>query len=572
MIDRNRIRQEPLDPVLEQAVDSIRRAAMPPMPPGVRAAAVARMQSTARQPRLVLYYERIRAMKPRYKLVAAASFLIAVGAAIALVAVMTACPAIAFADVKASIQNAKTVQMTMQVSVVFGANLPPVPTRMKMFVKEPGRRRMEPEDKASVVIYDMNQKKMLALDVRQKTAYTMDIGQLPVTGQGKILENPFEGIRKALDGTEKPLGQRDLDGKKARGFFVTKEGKEMEIWGDAATGQPLLIKMKSGGGGSGLPESTIILRDIVLDKELPDSLFSLQPPEGYTLKPIKTINTNVDGANLSEKDLVAGLRQFGEWNGGVFPEVLVPGVETVNHPERARKLGQLTEEQQLAMTQVMARMFVFIQQEQAHGFRYAGDGVKLGDASKPVAWWRSEGAKEYRVVLGDLTFADWPAEKLPATRPASQPFLGLKPGSVRLRITCPGQDHGLSSLRPPVTIRVEKWTSTQPSDFESRGVARFTDLPTSKKMPDMVVRVYDPDGDSRGQRLCLSLYAPVKFELIDSEAAVLAAVDNVAAGMVLTVEAEKPATQPTTAPVWPKLTVQLKDAAGQVQDITRRRP
>jgi hypothetical protein len=44
---------------------------------------------------------------------------------------------------------------------------------------------------------------------------------------------------------------------------------------------------------------------------------------------------------------------------------------------------------------------------------YVGAGIKLGDASKPVFWYRPQGAENYRVIYGDLSVKDVAAENLP---------------------------------------------------------------------------------------------------------------------------------------------------------------
>ena len=76
-------------------------------------------------------------------------------------------------------------------------------------------------------------------------------------------------------------GDRDVDGRKCTGFSVSKNTTEMEIWVDKTTGEMALIKMTTGAPGT--PVSRAIMRDIVLNADLSDSLFSLQPPEGYAL-------------------------------------------------------------------------------------------------------------------------------------------------------------------------------------------------------------------------------------------------------------------------------------------------
>jgi hypothetical protein len=46
-------------------------------------------------------------------------------------------------------------------------------------------------------------------------------------------------------------------------------------------------------------------------------------------------------------------------------------------------------------------------------WRYAGQGVKLGDKTAVVCWWQLPGNTSFRVVYGDLTVKDMAAEELP---------------------------------------------------------------------------------------------------------------------------------------------------------------
>lgn len=46
-------------------------------------------------------------------------------------------------------------------------------------------------------------------------------------------------------------------------------------------------------------------------------------------------------------------------------------------------------------------------------WHYAGSGVKLGDASKPIFWYQPQGSQTYRVIYGDLSAKDVAPENLP---------------------------------------------------------------------------------------------------------------------------------------------------------------
>ena len=61
-----------------------------------------------------------------------------------------------------------------------------------------------------------------------------------------------------------------------------------------------------------------------------------------------------------------------------------------------------------------AKGMIFLQKfEGSDNWRYAGKGVKLGDADKVILWYQPEGSNAYRAIYGDLKVADIAPENLP---------------------------------------------------------------------------------------------------------------------------------------------------------------
>lgn len=356
----------------------------------------------------------------KYPIAAGLALALILGAAYALLGNHAS---VAFADVKEQFQHAKTLQMTLTTETQMNGK--PFTMQMKIMSREPGLMRMEtatPNGSASIAITDVTAKKMLVLDSAKKTAMVINLDALPTPGKADSLSQDWlAGLRKQLNlnGVETPLGQQVVEGKEATGFRVANKDSDLEIWVDKATGKPLLIKM--GIHMPGLPAATSTMRDIILDGELPDSLFSLALPEGYTMQQLAWNMTEPN-----ENDLAAGMKMLAQHAGGVFLDSLTPS------PEEIRKLAKKFPDskpaddkkdsaQQMAEAQPVMRMVMFAMQQGQKGndFHYAAKGVKLGDADTPVAWWKGKDKGMYRVLYGDLTFKDLPAEKLPATAPAA---------------------------------------------------------------------------------------------------------------------------------------------------------
>ena len=161
--------------------------------------------------------------------------------------------------------------------------------------------------------------------------------------------------------------------------------------------------------------------DIVLDAKLDDSLFSLDPPEGYTLQVKRR-------PQVTEKEMIDYLGILADFNDKTFPDQVFPCVfpsdrrnKTWDKPKKDRTAA----EQKLLDTDDHYRRAELYSMPTGHfvsehtveeSFRYLGKGVKLGDKDRIVCWYRLKDAKDaktYRVVYGDLSVKDVAPEDLP---------------------------------------------------------------------------------------------------------------------------------------------------------------
>jgi hypothetical protein len=161
-----------------------------------------------------------------------------------------------------------------------------------------------------------------------------------------------------------------------------------------------------------------IQHDIIYNAELDESLFSLEPPEGYTVE-IK------HRAQVTEKEMVEYLGILADYNNKTFPDQLSPFIFT---SDRLNKIWDKAEDERTAAEQKlletndyykMAGLNMmptghFIKDHTVEGsFRYLGKGVKLGDKERIVCWYRLKGSNTYRAVYGDLSITDIALEDLP---------------------------------------------------------------------------------------------------------------------------------------------------------------
>jgi outer membrane lipoprotein-sorting protein len=169
--------------------------------------------------------------------------------------------------------------------------------------------------------------------------------------------------------------------------------------------------------------------DIMLNAEVEDSLFLLEPPKGYAVTTVVEPRRSV-----TEKEMIDYLGVAADFNGKTFPDQVYPFAfssarvnKACEKPEKDRtpaeqKLVETTNHYIMKLHQMPTSLFVE-DNAVAGTFRYIGKGVKLGDKSRIVCWYRlkdGKDAKAYRVVYGDLSVRDAGPEDLPLPVPENR--------------------------------------------------------------------------------------------------------------------------------------------------------
>ena len=121
-------------------------------------------------------------------------------------------------------------------------------------------------------------------------------------------------VREGSSGTgEKAerLGKKEIDGREAVGFRVNANGMDMTLWADPETARPIRIEvgMDMGAGVH------MVMNNFRYDVDLDPSLFSLEPPAGYSTQ---AMNMTMP----VEEDLLSTLRTVAEHSKGLFPAKL----------------------------------------------------------------------------------------------------------------------------------------------------------------------------------------------------------------------------------------------------------
>jgi outer membrane lipoprotein-sorting protein len=167
--------------------------------------------------------------------------------------------------------------------------------------------------------------------------------------------------------------------------------------------------------------------DIRYDVALDDSLFSLEPPQGYAVE-VKQRD------RITEKEMIDYLGILADFNDKMFPDQAYPTPDNlmskINRALKKPSKDRTASERKLLETDMHyswrfgtggnAPILVFFAWDPdsivKDSFRYLGKGVKLGNKDRIVCWYKLKDAKDpktYRVLYGDLSVKDLMPEDLP---------------------------------------------------------------------------------------------------------------------------------------------------------------
>jgi outer membrane lipoprotein-sorting protein len=320
---------------------------------------------------------------------------------------------VTFEEVAAKLQQAHTLAYTVTTRLGNDAS----PQTVRLLFKEPGRLRCESVPAGgALVVSDTVSAKKLVLDPFTKTALILE-GNLPGEsrpGQPDLAATEVAGLRQLGQKKGEPVGEKDLGAVKALGFRVMEgTGLEQVVWADPKTRLPVQIDI-SGKFGDKVLQSTI--KDIQLDPELDDALFSLEPPKGYALQK-QALATGDKDDGSPEMAITILLRAYAEKSGGSFPKriddwgALAEGLKP--KPDEAVQATAM----RTANLVARAAVLLYIGKD-AYGYR--AERVKLGDADKILFWYKPPGKPNFRVVYGDLHVKDATEDQLPAPLKAAR--------------------------------------------------------------------------------------------------------------------------------------------------------
>ncbi|MGO9919580.1 MAG: hypothetical protein ACLQIB_33395, partial [Isosphaeraceae bacterium] len=350
---------------------------------------------------------------------------------------------LAFADFVAPILDAKTVKFKLTTEM---EGPPAVTITSEVMMLDATRSRQElemPGKFKAIMIFDWGRGRSLTLEPASKKATVLTLANL--TKEQVSQQDPFAMFRSILrDAHDKPtvqrepLGEKEIDGHRVVGFRVRSKGMVTNLWGDPKTGLPVRGEVTMAIYGN----MKATMSDFAFNVDMDESLFSVEPPAGYTVQ-----NMNVDVSPAEEKDLIAAFREYSKLTGAAFPDLL--DLQTMmqmvakevgkklavempaEKPDRGKEKPNTQQMQKSMEAGMQKTMDVQIRLQRGLLFalmlpadadaHYAGKGVSLGAADKPIFWYRPKDAKKYRVIYADLSVRDADA---PPSVPNAQPVPG----------------------------------------------------------------------------------------------------------------------------------------------------
>ncbi len=321
---------------------------------------------------------------------------------------------VVLADVLRNMETSQSVTFTLDVENYFqneyywGKGTIKIKGPIRRFDGINGRRTKYGQSGEETVIHMVDlsrQNRFVTFYPLKKCADTVDY-----SGYNPTLLT-YDGLKKDFqDEAGENLGEMEINGRKAVGFRIVKDNKEIMVWVDPDTALPIQIESKESKGNDGT--ETLTLTNITFDVELDDQLFDMTVPDDYLAMNMTTEEFTIP-FELTEKHLVEGLKIAAGHRGGKFPTKFGrgrPGQEAIDKAleERSRFVAPIEDE-----FACMLATEYFVRLPEGSEWQYVGEDVKLGDATKPVCWWKLPDSKTYRVIYGDLSIRDVEPGDLP---------------------------------------------------------------------------------------------------------------------------------------------------------------
>lgn len=235
------------------------------------------------------------------------------------------------------------------------------------------------------------------------------------TGRVFGRSDPLAQLEEAHVDSGRFIGKEILGNQNTSLYEVSISNGRMKVWVDPVEELPVRLEVRTTDSND--DAALTILEGFRWNPQIDERQFALEPPTDYTLAQRPT-----------EDSLVATLRILAEHNSGAFPKNI--DVETVtglvvmksNSVESADTesageyvTGKNLQESRESYRTCMAGLAYIEQISKEGGWHYSGSGVRLGDGTKIIFWWKQ--GPLYRAIYADLKIKEVMPEDVSAPSP-----------------------------------------------------------------------------------------------------------------------------------------------------------
>lgn len=243
-------------------------------------------------------------------------------------------------------------------------------------ISRPDKSRTDwdtPQGKATSII---NGSRMLMLNAARKTALVGEIPRGGIRSEASALDE----LKSLVERDARTLGEKDLDGVRAKGFEAIIKDRKFTLWANVKTGEPVRIECEPLKNSPAAILPMQVLSDFKFDEKFPEELFSLDIPADYYV-------TEQRHESVQPIEMVATyLKEYAARHAGQFPLELKPDTAALaaalGLPEDRRKFSEAERKLAAAVDSV-----AMVLKTAAAGRQYQYfPGGKLGQENRMVFW------------------------------------------------------------------------------------------------------------------------------------------------------------------------------------------
>lgn len=203
----------------------------------------------------------------------------------------------------------------------------------------------------------------------------------------------IERMRTLPKHADAETGKQIIDGQPVLGYIIKRNGSKRTLWLHELTGELVRIEFEKTGNKLG-HKYHLIVKDIEFNTVLDKTLFSI--PHDYEPR-----NKEIDLTNINENDVLRLLQLVALHSiDGNYPPAIT------NYKDLMEWLYPKNVNEKIARTIIARGLSYILQMKPENNWEYAGKNCKIGTSYKPIAWWRPDNLKSYRVIYGDLSVKD----------------------------------------------------------------------------------------------------------------------------------------------------------------------